>query len=627
MNARIYLFLALGLLALTSSAHAASTSFSVMINTINGTNPAFSPSGLTAYAINGTHINVINVQTNTITNIITVPQGTAQAVTFPPKGNIAYLTTSQSVGMGAEEFSIAVINVSTNKFIANISDITGSFLGESGGLPSVIFSPSGSTAYFTSGIHTAGSEFEVYVINVSTNSVIKSITLPDRAAGIALNPSGTILYATDYYNSTVSVINTTTYSTITNITVGSYPIGIAINPSGSLGYVANSGNGIVSVFSTVTNKVIKTITVGPSPSYVVFNLNGSLAYVADSGTNEISVINVNDNTVVYNINLNALAQTEAFNPNSHIQLLYVGDSNGNIEVVDQINSITTSPTTLILPIKVFTSDPKGLVKVTVSGTGFTPDTLVNLGYALNFPPDANAIFATITNSTGGWSGSFSAPWNKGDYTMVAIDAKGDSATATLNVINTSEGVLILPTTTPSSSAGLVNVIVSGKGFAPNTLVNLGYSSDFPPYSNAIFATTTNSTGGWTGVFHAPWNVGTYDMTAIDADGVTTTAQLVVSKPAPVLYLPTNVTPSNSADLDMISIAGTGFTPNILVNLGYYPSFWTGSGYNYANAIVATTTNSTGGWYVSFYAPWNAGNYIIAAQDAQGVNATATLIVK
>jgi hypothetical protein len=169
--------------------------------------------------------------------------------------------------------------------------------------------------------------------------------------------------------------------------------------------------------------------------------------------------------------------------------------------------------------------------------------------------------------------------------------------------------------------------VSGKGFTPDTLVNLGYSSNFPSYSNAIFATTTNSTGGWSGVFHAPWNVGTYNMTAIDGDGVSATAQLVVSKPMPVLYFPSNVTPSNSTELDRISIAGTGFTPNTTVNVGYYPSFWTGSGYNYANAIAAMTTNSTGGWRVSFAAPWNAGNYVIAAQDAEGINATTTLSVK
>jgi hypothetical protein len=78
------------------------------------------------------------------------------------------------------------------------------------------------------------------------------------------------------------------------------------------------------------------------------------------------------------------------------------------------------------------SGPAGTVKIKVSGTGFTPGSLVNFGYT-PIPPYQNAIIAPTANSTGGWSGTFSAPWSAGSYSVVAIDSKGISATATLVV--------------------------------------------------------------------------------------------------------------------------------------------------------------------------------------------------
>jgi hypothetical protein len=292
-----------------------------------------------------------------------------------------------------------------------------------------------------------------------------------------------------------------------------------------------------------------------------------------------------------------------------------------------INSNSLS--VLILPSSVKPSNLFGNVKVPVSGIGFTPNTLVNLGYYPSFYNGSdynysNSIFATTTNSTGGWSGNFSGPWQAGAYKLVAIDADGLNAMATLNVNNSAGVLLILPTTTLSStSKGDVNVIVSGTGFTPNTLVNLGYSSNFPPYSNAIFATTTNSTGGWTGVFSAPWAINlnptsTYDMTAIDAYGITANAQLVVTEPQATLSISSPTPISNSSVLVKVPVSGTGFTPNSQINLGYYGSFYLNGTYNYANSIFSTTTNSTGGWSGNFSAPWTVGEYKLIAVDSQGV---------
>jgi len=605
MNIRIYLFLIVGLLALASFSHA--VSFSV-INTINGTNPAFSPSGLTAYAVNGLNISVINVQTNAITNIIAIPPFNIstitpyfnirfpQSITVSPNGKIAYVVTVNHEMMGGGFFTIAVINISTNKIIANISGLTATQIDTATGTSSVIFSPSGSTAYF---IPAKTSDRNVYVINVSTNSEIKGITFTSSAFGIALNPSGTLLYATNFQNSSVSIVNTTTNAVANDIIpVGPSPQGIAINPAGTLGYVANSGNGTVSVFSTTTNKVIKTIAVGSSPTYVVFNLNGSLAYVADSGSNNVSIINVNSNAVMARVNLGTSPQTEAFNPNSHIPFLYVGDSNGTTKVITEVQggstttttsttttststsstSSTTTSTTSVpstttityisMPRDVLPSGVFGNTKVEVSGAGFTPGAHVNFGYASNFPPNTNAIAATYANSNGSWTTNFSAPWELGDYKMIAIDSKGVSATATLIVSGPTPFITFSFNGKPSNSSGNNKVLVSGYNFTPNALVNLGYFSNFPPYANAIFATTTDSTGSWTGSFSAPWNIGSYKMLAIDSHDINATNILyvgVVSTTTTTVPTTTTIPTSACSGIPALTISPNPATPASLLN--------------------------------------------------------------
>jgi YVTN family beta-propeller protein len=664
MNMKVYLFLAIGLIALAGLSHAASF---FVINTINGTNPAFAPSGKIAYTINTllntlnqSSINIVNVTTNEIIGTILIPPFNdsitpyfnirfPQSITFSPDGKIAYVVTLTHQMMGGGYYTIAVINVSTGKIIANISGLTYNQVDAERSTSSVIFSHSDSTAYF---IPTLTTDQNVYVINVSTNSVIKGITLPSSAFGIALNSSGALLYASNIRNSSLSVINTITNSIVTNILVGSSPTSIAINPSGTLGYVTNSGNNTVSVFSTTTNKVIKTITAGPSPDYVVFNLNGSLAFVADSGSTNVSVINVSSNTVIANINLGTSPQTEAFNPNPNIPFLYVGDSNGNTSVVTQIqgsggggggggggstttttSTTTTSTTTsttsvpstttityISLPRYVLPSSSRGNTKVEVSGTGFTPYVHVNFGYSSDFPPNTNAIAATYANSNGSWIMNFSAPWNVGDYTMTAIDSRGVSATATLNVVSHYPPFITFSFNgKPSNSSGNNKVLVSGYNFTPNTLVNLGYFANFPPYTNAIFATTTNSTGFWTGSFSAPWNTGSYKMLAIDSHGINATNILYVG----VASTTTTTVPTTTT----IPASSCSGTPNLIIGPnpappsdevsagvtglsncnGYTVTIKDYLGCTSGATIASFTSNSTGG-LVNFEDPSADGQY-------------------
>ena len=233
-------------------------------------------------------------------------------------------------------------------------------------------------------------------------------------------------------------------------------------------------------------------------------------------------------------------------------VLVVGIANATTSTTSTSTSSTTTtvlPTgpTIVLPPSVLPSGILGNIKVPISATGFTPNTLVNFGYT-PLPPFKNAIIAPISTSSGSWSGTFSAPWIPGSYTMVAVDANGITATATLVVsilvttttsttststtsatttISSGPRIVLPQNTLPSNTSGNIKVTVSGSGFTPNTLVNFGYSP-IPPFSSAIIAPIVGPTGNWSGTFSAPWKAGTYNMVAIDSSGVSASATLSVT---------------------------------------------------------------------------------------------------
>ena len=179
----------------------------------------------------------------------------------------------------------------------------------------------------------------------------------------------------------------------------------------------------------------------------------------------------------------------------------------------------------------------------------------------------------------------------------------------------------------ATTAATTNTItVTGTGFTPNSLVNFGYTP-IPPYANAIIAPTSSTNGSWSGTFPAPYEAGTYTMIAVDSAGVSATAQMTITAaPAatpvinPKITLSGAMLPSGPSGNSVITVSGTGFTPNVIVNFGYTPIP------PYANAIIAPTTNSAGAWTGTFTAPWETGNFAMIALDANGVSATVTLVI-
>ena len=108
----------------------------------------------------------------------------------------------------------------------------------------------------------------VSVIKTSTNKVVKTVTVGDGAAAVAIAPNGSDAYVTNDGSGTVSVIQISTNTVVKTVTVGDASQGVAITPNGRDADVANRESNTVSVIKTSTNKVVKTVTVGDDPDGV-----------------------------------------------------------------------------------------------------------------------------------------------------------------------------------------------------------------------------------------------------------------------------------------------------------------------------------------------------------------------
>jgi YVTN family beta-propeller protein len=83
---------------------------------------------------------------------------------------------------------------------------------------------------------------------------------------VAVNPTGTRAYVTNFNSSTVSVIDTATNAVVATVPVGNQPVGVAVNFTGTRVYVVNQNSNNVSVIDTATNAVIgAAVPVGMAP--------------------------------------------------------------------------------------------------------------------------------------------------------------------------------------------------------------------------------------------------------------------------------------------------------------------------------------------------------------------------
>jgi len=121
-------------------------------------------------------------------------------------------------------------------------------------------------------------------------------------AGIAVDPAGKFLYATNPSTNTVSVFTISGGSLSANpgltATTGTTPVAAAVDLTGGFLYVANSGSATVSQFKidsttgALTALTTASVSVGTTPAFVVVDPGGKFIFVGNTGAKSVTELSV-----------------------------------------------------------------------------------------------------------------------------------------------------------------------------------------------------------------------------------------------------------------------------------------------------------------------------------------------
>ena len=243
-------------------------------------NLTVSPDGTTVYVASSDYLSIINTASNTVTKKIAGLGDTYISVS--PDGAKVYLSSN---GGG-----ISVISK-----VGGIDTVTKTIPMYNAG--HLCFSPDGNKIYLIAN--------GVSIIDVNTDTVIKTITMGSGLSGICISPDGYKVYVTNFYDNSVSVINTLADTVEAIIKVGNYPQCIIVSPDGTQVYVANieyGEGGTISIINTSTNKVVATINANNELESISLSQDGTKLYVPDGTSNTVSVINTLTNKLVGRVN-------------------------------------------------------------------------------------------------------------------------------------------------------------------------------------------------------------------------------------------------------------------------------------------------------------------------------------
>jgi YVTN family beta-propeller protein len=214
------------------------------------------------------------------------------AVVVSPDGTIVYVAV-------ADIGQVVILDLASKTVTGRIS------LPQFGGSPAqpntIRIAPDGSRAYV--GSHVATPNAPIYVIDLTTNTVIATIPVGAFPACIELTPDGSQLWVTSRGDSNMTIIDTMTNTIVTQIQNVPEPTGIAFNPTGTIAYVAEGveTGGRIDVYNTANYQLSAQIPVGNLPHVVRVTPSGRFVFVTNALSNSISLISAAQNKVIQTI--------------------------------------------------------------------------------------------------------------------------------------------------------------------------------------------------------------------------------------------------------------------------------------------------------------------------------------
>lgn len=146
------------------------------------------------------------------------------------------------------------------------------------------FSPTAMAADNESGIlYIAGAtDNKIVVFDTDTSKISKTIATPSPVSGLAISPSGSLLYATvvDFFGKAL-VIDIQKGKIVSEIPTGHTAMSPSLSPDGNVLYICNQFNNNVSVIDLVGKKIIKNIPVVREPVASAMTADGKTLVIAN----------------------------------------------------------------------------------------------------------------------------------------------------------------------------------------------------------------------------------------------------------------------------------------------------------------------------------------------------------
>jgi YVTN family beta-propeller protein len=356
--------------------------------------------------------------------------------------------------------SISVVDILTNTVIKSIA------VGSNPGALSE--TPDGKFIY----VANSGSN-TVSVISTATNAIVATINVGKKPDGVEVSPDGSSIYVANALSNTVSVISTSNNTVTSTFIVGGYPEGIVFSPNGAIAYVTNVYGNSVSVVNTTNGNIITTISVGESPQGITISPDGGLVYVACTLVNSVSVINTSTNAVIAQIGMPEPG-TLALSPDN--KWLYV--TNPSVNTIS-IVSVQTNAVIKTIPVGI---NPNS-VAPTVDGTKL---------YVANFGSNNISVIEIATDATVATI-PMSGPDSINNFIALNTNCSGQPITFTITVNPTPIITVGQPTGTITACQGTASASPNIQQF---TVSGNNLSADITLAAPVDFEISLNSASGY-----------------------------------------------------------------------------------------------------------------------------------
>ena len=122
---------------------------------------------------------------------------------------------------------------------------------------------------------------DISVIDPASMSVIRTIDVPGKPTGVAIDPGNQRVFVSDYAGK-VHVVDGKSGEVMASISVGGKPAEVALDSTRHRLFVASTANETVEVFDTKTNKRVRTLRLTSEPIAIAVDTDDGSLFVGVS---------------------------------------------------------------------------------------------------------------------------------------------------------------------------------------------------------------------------------------------------------------------------------------------------------------------------------------------------------